>query len=77
MDELGRFDEWKAILAELVDVVFGPVGDIGFMAARVEEFFRETWVMGCDVAGSVFLDPRGASSRSVLYSNAIAAPPTT
>lgn len=31
-------------MAEMVDVVFGPVGDIGFMAARVEEFFRQTSV---------------------------------
>ena len=30
--------------AELVDVVFGPPGDIGFMAARVKEFFRQTSV---------------------------------
>jgi hypothetical protein len=27
-------------MAELVDVVFGPLGEIGFMGARVEEFFR-------------------------------------
>ena len=35
---------WGIRMAELVDVVFGPVGDIGFMAARVEEFFRQTSV---------------------------------
>jgi hypothetical protein len=29
-------------MAELVDVVFGPLGEIGFMGARVEEFFRQS-----------------------------------
>jgi hypothetical protein len=27
--------------AELIDVVFGPAGEIGFMALRVQEFFRQ------------------------------------
>jgi hypothetical protein len=36
---------WSGIpMAELVDVVFGPLGEIGFMAARVEEFFRQSSV---------------------------------
>jgi hypothetical protein len=34
---------WSGIpMAELVDVVFGPLGEIGFMALRVEEFFRQS-----------------------------------
>ncbi len=36
---------WSGIpMAELVDVVFGPLGEIGFMAVRVEEFFRQSSV---------------------------------
>lgn len=32
---------WGIPIAELIDVVFGPVGEIGFMGLRVEEFFRQ------------------------------------
>ena len=32
---------WGIPIAELIDVVFGPVGEIGFMGMRVEEFFRQ------------------------------------
>jgi hypothetical protein len=32
---------WGVPIAELIDVVFGPVGEIGFMGLRVEEFFRQ------------------------------------
>jgi hypothetical protein len=32
---------WGISIAELIDVVFGPVGEIGFMGMRVEEFFRQ------------------------------------
>jgi hypothetical protein len=32
---------WGMPIAELIDVVFGPVGEIGFMGMRVEEFFRQ------------------------------------
>ena len=32
---------WGIPIAELIDVVFGPPGEIGFMGMRVEEFFRQ------------------------------------
>ena len=35
---------WGIRMAEILDVVFGPIGDIGFMATRVEDFFRQTSV---------------------------------
>jgi hypothetical protein len=32
---------WGIPISELIDVVFGPVGEIGYMGLRVEEFFRQ------------------------------------
>jgi hypothetical protein len=32
---------WGIPISELIDVVFGPVGEIAYMGLRVEEFFRQ------------------------------------